>query len=502
MTVEAFSVPRRQSVLGIALIFFTTVYKFLRGFWVLGAYLILKTPTGLTLFYVLLGTIILAALVLGYSVLYYRNFLFHIDYKNEEFVLQKGVISTQNIAIPFDKIQQVYFKRSILERIINIYRVVIDTAGSKQEEVSITAISKEDADLLASILTRVKKEQINNATQEVGEEVEPTRLWTHKLDALTLFKIGISTNYLRGLGLVVAFFATLYNEFSAFFREDYGEEFGEYYDMVPSATTSIGFFIILFIFLLVVSIIITVLEVFIKYFGLKLTQTSENLELEMGLNTNTKVALQPRRVQLVQTITNPVQKLFNLYEARISLASSEDVIGKKKIRIPGLGSEELVKVKSFLFGDLPPDLTGKFKSHRLILFRKFFLSLIPVIISYLILLWQPYMERDIYYLLVSLYLLLVILYQILSYRNLKLVITNEFLNKYHGVWNKSEEQLEIFKMQGVTIKQPLWYRRRGLVNLEFHTAGGDVSFRAVNKNVFPWLNYILYKVESSRKRWM
>lgn len=500
MNSEAFLVPRRQSAIGIVLIFFTTLYKYLRGFWVLGAYLLVKTPSTPTLFYVLLGVGVLTAAVLVYSFLYYKNFLFHIDYRNEEFVLQKGVISTQHIAIPFDKIQQVYFKRSILERVINTYRVVIDTAGSNREEVSITAISKEDADLLASILTRVKKETIG----EVEEEKEgfSTPSWEHKLDALTLFKIGISTNYLRGLGLVLAFFATIYNEFYRFFEENYSDEFGEYYEMVPSATTSIGFFIALFIILLIVSIIITVLEVFIKYFGLKLTQTSENLVLEMGLNTNTKVALQPRRVQLMQTITNPVQKYFNLYEARISLASSEDEIGKKKIKIPGLGIEELIKVKSFLYGEHSGDLEGRFKSHRLILFRRFFISLLPVVISYLIYLWQPYLERNIYFLIVLVYIAIAIVYQILRYRSLVLEVNNEFLKKYQGVWNKREEQVEIFKMQAVTIKQPIWYKKRGLLNLEFHTAGGDVTFKAVNNQIYPWLNYILYKIESSNKRWM
>lgn len=502
MNSEAFSVPRRQSVIGIALIFLTTVYKFLRGFWVLGAYLILKTPTGITLFYVILGTVILVVVVLAYSILYYRNFLFHIDYRNEEFILQKGVISTQNIAIPFDKIQQVYFKRSILERIINTYRVVIDTAGSNQEEVSITAINKEDADLLAGILTRVKKD-----VQQKEEEIEEKQssaitYWQHKLSASTLFKIGISTNYLRGLGLVIAFFATIYNEFYRFLEDSYGDEVGEYYEMVPDATTSIGLFVALFVFLLIVSIIITVLEVFIKYFGLTLTQTSESLELEMGLKTNTRVALQPRRVQLMHTTTNPVQKYFNLYEAKIALASSENAMAKKNIKIPGLGSAELVKVKSFLYGENNPDLNAQFKSHGLILFRRFFISLIPVIISYAIFLYQPFMRQDLYFILTAVYLLLAMLYQFLRYRSLKLIFTNEFLNKYYGVWNKNEEQVEIFKMQALTIRQPLWYKNRGLFNLQFHTAGGDVTFKAVNNRIFPWLNYILFKVESSRKRWM
>lgn len=500
MSNEPFSVPRRQSLIGILLIFLTTVFKFLRGFWVLGAYLILKTPTGITLFYVLLGTVVLGIVVLIYSIIYYQNFLFHIDYTKEEFVLQKGVMSTQNIAIPFDKIQQVYFKRSILERIINIYRVVIDTAGSSQDEVSITAITKEDADLLASILTRVKKENANNK-EEIKEEV-PEELWTYKLNALKLFKIGISTNYLRGLGLVLAFFATLYNEFSALLKEDYGEKFGEYYDMVPSVTSSIGFFVVLFLVLLAVSIILTVLEVFIKYFGLKLTQTSENLELEMGLNTNTKVALQPRRVQLMQTITNPVQKYLNLYETRIALASSEEGGGKKKIRIPGLGLAELDKVKKFLYQSSVSQFQEAFKPHRLILLRWMFLSLVPIVISYILLLWQPYVEDQVYYILVIIYLMIIGPYQYLRYRALELCFTEDFITKSEGVWNQSQEQAEIFKIQAITIKQPIWFKKRGLYHLELHTAGGNISFKAIKNNIFPWLNYVIYKIEVSTRRWI
>jgi putative membrane protein len=246
--------------------------------------------------------------------MYYRRFLFHIDYSKEEFVLQKGVFSTEDIAISFDKIQQVYLKRSLVQRLINVYSVIIETAGSKEDEVSIKAVSREDARLLTDILMKAKKEAVEIA-DEPGDEVRPevakpqTKLWTHKLDVLTLLKIGISSNYGRGFALVLAFFATIYNELNSFFR-DYEEEFSEYYEQVPDFTQSLSLMVILFMFLLIISILITVLEVFIKYFGLKLVQTRESLDLEMGLKTNTRVSLQPRRVQLMQVVTNPVQKGF------------------------------------------------------------------------------------------------------------------------------------------------------------------------------------------------
>ncbi|MCM4160265.1 hypothetical protein FHG64_04225 [Antarcticibacterium flavum] len=507
MSPEAFSLPQRQSIKGVVLIFLTTLYRFLRGFWVLGVYFLLSNPSSTTVLYVVLGIIAVAVLTLGYSWFYYRRFLFHIDYQRDEFVLQKGVFSTEDISISFDKIQQVHLKRSLVQRLINVYSVIIETAGSKEDEVSIKAVSREKARELTDILMKAKKDAVEPVFNDLEVEERPedakpkTKLWTHKLDILTLLKIGISSNYGRGFALVLAFFATIYNELNTFFK-DYEEEFSEYYDQVPDFTQSFSLMIILFGILLIISILITVLEVFIKYFGLKLVQTRESLDLEMGLKTNTRVSLQPRRVQLMQVVTNPIQKAFNLYEARIALASSENVLQKKKIKIPGLARDTVGRVKSFLYGARETGLEKVIRPHRLMLLRRIFIVLIPVGISYLILWWFPYTTQGFWVSMAVLYLLLALPYQILRYKSLKLIFEDDFLIKKQGVWTSREEVFEAFKMQAVTVKQPFWYKRRNLYNLVFHTAGGDVTFKAVNREVIPYINYLLYKVESSDRKWM
>jgi putative membrane protein len=506
MSPEAFSLPQRQSILGVVLIFLTTLYRFLRGFWVLGVYFLLSNPSSATVLYVILGLVALAVVTLGYSWFYYRRFLFHIDYTREEFVLQKGVFSTEDIAISFDKIQQVYLKRSLVQRVINVYSVVIETAGSKEDEVSIKAVSRENARLLTDILMKAKKEAgepADEPDEEEGPEIAKpqAKLWIHKLDVLTLLKIGISSNYGRGFALVLAFFATIYNELNSFFR-DYEEEFSEYYEQVPDFTQSVSLMIVLFVILLIISILITVLEVFIKYFGLKLVQTRESLDLEMGLKTNTRVSLQPRRVQLMQVVTNPVQQAFNLYESRIALASSDNVLQKKKIKIPGLGKETVGKVKTFLYGEMETSFERIIRPHRLMLLRRIFIVFIPLAISYFILWWYPYTTVQFWALMAALYLILALPYQFLRFKSLKLIFTDDFLKKKQGVWTSREEVFESFKMQAVTVKQPFWYKRRNLYNLVFHTAGGDVTFKAVNREVLPYINYLLYKVESSGRKWM
>ena len=250
-----------------------------------------------TLVYIGLGLAVMSILVLIYSVVYYRKFLFHIDYKNQEFVLQKGVFNTEELAIPFDRIQQVYIKRSILQRILNVNSFVVETAGSKKEEVSIKAISNEKANELLAILIKVKDEYSEKISDsEISGTTPENQFWTHELSFLTLLKIGISTNYLRGLALIAAFFSTIYNEVRTV-SEEHSETIQKYLDELPGPMESVSIFMFIAVIVLFLSVLITVAEVFIKYFNLKLTQTKDNLELEMGLKTNSKVSLHPRRVQ-------------------------------------------------------------------------------------------------------------------------------------------------------------------------------------------------------------
>lgn len=507
MNPEAYSTAQRQSIAGVLLIFVSSLYKLFRMFWAAGAYLLVSGPSRTTLIYTAFGLLLVGILTLLHSYLYYRKFIFYIDYKREEFVLEKGIFSTENTAIPFDKIQQVYFKRSILQRIIKVYSLVIDTAGSNQKEVEIKAVSEDVANKLSKILLKAKAEKTevdplkNEAlTSDDNGEV----FWTHKVGFLTLLKIGISTNYLRGLSLVFAFVMTLYNRVNTYFK-DRMEDVEVYFDQFSGVLQSIGYLTVLFVLLLLLSISITIIEVFIKYYGLKIQQNKDKMEVEMGLKTNTKVSLQPRRLQLMRIKTNPVQKRFNLYEAQISLSSSENELQKNKIKIPGLGKEIVERIKYFLYPESSrSSFRSIFRPDRLLLFRKILLALFPVIVflafwyftAIINLRLEAVLAISIIYTTGALTL------QILAFQARKLIITEEFLQKKTGFWNQTEETLELFKIQSISVKQPIWYRRKNLVNVVFHTAGGDLRFSAVNIDILQYVNYVLYKAEVNSKHWM
>jgi putative membrane protein len=502
MNFNLFGVPQRQSEIGILLIFLARIFNLLKGFWAIIVYFLFTGPTVSTMVYIVLGLGVMSVLVLIYSFVYYRKFLFNLDYKNQEFVLQKGVFNKEDIAVPFDRIQQVYIKRSILQRILNVSSFVIETAGSKDEEISIKAISNEKANQLLAILIKAKDKYSEKITDsETTEKTSNNEDWTHELSFLSLLKIGISTNYLRGLVLMAAFFATIYNEVRTM-SEEYSETIQKYLDELPGPMESVSIFMLIAVIVLFLSVLITVAEVFIKYFNLKLTQTKNSLELEMGLKTNTKVSLQPRRVQLLQVITNPVQEWLNLYEVRISLANSENELQKSKIKIPGLDQATVAKVNSFLYTEQSSNFREIFSADKILLVRWFIIAMVPAMASYFAIFFVDAISFTTWLLPVGLYVLIAISWQILMFRSLSLIISEDFIYKKYGVWNKTEERLEIYKIQSISVFQPLWYERKNLVNIIFHTAGGDISFRAVSKNFLPYINYMFYKIESNSRSWM
>lgn len=502
-----FHKPQRQSLVGVLLIFFKVVYQLFRIFWALLFIYFFKESSELLPDYAKLGLVVLFLLIMGYSYWYYYNFLFYIDEEKEAFILQKGVFGSDEIEVSFDKIQQVNLKRSLLQRAIGVYSVVIDTAGSKEKEIEIKAISEGKANAIANYLLELKRKKETDSSesgmaQKEKVHAEPENsTWVHRLSFIDLLKIGLTNSYLRGFVLIIAFLSTAYNELQELYQENLNQVENYSKGYFTNFSENIFLFSLLFLAVVVLSMLVTTGEVFLKYFNLKLEQTRNSLILEMGLKTNTKYVLQPRRVQCLRISTNPIQKKLNLYEAQFLLASSTDHINKSKIKVPGLRSGILEEIKSFLYDNIPRD-TEIFKPAKAWLFRRCLLGLIPIPLvlmalrnSSLFYFWGSWA-------IIFSYLFLMILYHWFSYQVIQLEVNSTFIVKTHGLWTRKQEIMEIYKLEGITVKQPVWYQSRKLHNLVFHTAGGDISLRAVSENILPQLNYFLYTVETSKKAWM
>jgi len=486
--------PNRQSKTGVILVFGSSLYHLVRNLWFLGVYFFMEELDVQMIMISIVVAAIFLVLALGYSILYYLKFIFFIDREREEFVLQKGVFSSETISVPFDKIQQVNFKRNLLQRIIGVYSILIETAGSKEKEVEIKALSKVKAEQLSELLMSHIKTKIDRTIPE-DEQVETTTDWQYSLNVLQLLKLGLSSNYLRGLLLLLTFYLTLKDQI--FLRQVFPDEIS------VVGNNGFAFTPWTILLMLLAVLIVTVADTFIKYFNLHLKKTDLGLQVEMGLRKNKKVSLKAKRVQSIEISSNPIQQRLDLHKLKISLATSADDSEKSVITIPGISQKFILRIKDYIHNTQIKQIS-QIVPNSMLIFRKIIRGLFPLLLLPLLIGYYELNFRLEWIILgIAGYTILLAGYQFLFFRSLKLSISKGFIVKYSGVWRRKQQHLEMWKLQSVSIIQPLWYKKQGLADLVFHSAAGDIYFEVIDENqAKPLMDYLLYKIESTSGEWM
>ena len=74
-----------------------------------------------------------------------------------EFLIKKGWLKKTKLSVPFEKIQQVNINQNIIHKVFSLYEIQMDTAGSKDTEVDIKAVSRNIAEDFKKISNHFKE---------------------------------------------------------------------------------------------------------------------------------------------------------------------------------------------------------------------------------------------------------------------------------------------------------------------------------------------------------
>lgn len=102
--------------------------------------------------------IFVAGPVYAYHHLEYISFTYELG--SREFIIRQGVFTRETAVIPYERIQNINTRRTVLERFLGLATLVIDTAGTNPEaaEGLLPGISKKDV-LIREIMDRVEREK-------------------------------------------------------------------------------------------------------------------------------------------------------------------------------------------------------------------------------------------------------------------------------------------------------------------------------------------------------
>lgn len=500
-----FSQPQRQSSIGILVLFFYTLQQYGRAFLPLILIWIFKFEE-VNKLYFFLGLIALFVSIGVVSYLKYLNFTFFLDAENEEFIITYGVFNKTKTAIQLRKIQQVNINQSFIQKLIGVYELDVDTAGSNKKEGTIKAISHELAlELKFRLLENetIKSEFVTEETS--SEETEQNLIEAAhpfiKISFLSLLKVGITSNYGRSIALLVIFFSTIYENFQNFVDENnvYKEKVGSYIDKNLVLQTILISILLLFVVVLVVNVI----RIVFKYFDYRIARQKGSLLLSFGLLNTKSTIIKPEKVQITTVKRNYFQKKMGILELKIKQATGgEEEERKSVIEIPGCSEMERDAILKLLFHQIPEKGLMLRPNFRKLVFSVFLLIGLPLLGFIAVGYWlEPILFE--YNYVVPIYVIFIGLIQYYKFKNNQLFIHQNFIIKQSGAWDISNDIIEPSKIQAITTSQLFWHKKSDIGSIILHTAGGNIAFQLGNYSVLKQqVNLWLYEIETSDSNWM
>lgn len=496
------SEPQRQSLLGVA------VY-FLRNFRAMITLFIafFAAASSSAWFWSIVALAALPVLIIFGVLSYYQYLNFTFQVSEDELIIHKGVIFTERIVVDIDRIQSINITENLIQRILGLVALKVDTAGSKGSELEIPALESKRAKALKELLYSKKEAQTgdvrhrdeqHDAVSAGAADDNTKKKVLVRLGIKDLVVVGLTENHLRtGLVAVAFLFGTIsqYQQMLESYMDESVDAYAE--QAIQSGFKIMLLLIVLFV---VVSILISIFRAVLQFYNLKAVLRSDAVEISTGLIKRNSFRVPIRKVQYVKWESNPLRRWVGFESAKLKPSSSAGETSKKqRIEIPALRLEQSQTLARGLFSDyampgfsILPDARAYGR----------FAAILTAVIS-LPALATLYFQFGIW----SVWILILIpLAAILGYRygkSVKLHFDPDFLVIRKGWVFTKRMVMPTYKIQALSIHQNVFIARRRLCHLRIFTAAGELSVRYLPADDARRLyDFMLYRVESSEESWM
>ena len=498
MNKEDFSELARQSPKGIIINYFFLLYK-------TGKFFLVFIPLVLTSnkehqFEKIVYTFIaLTVVILIVALLQFFFFKFKIE--NDHFILNQGVFFKKKSSIPFDRIQNVNFKQNLVHQIINVTQVEIQTAGAKEVEVSIKAISRKKAEAL-----KARLQEGVTVVSEIEEEevIVPKSKVLFKLSFLELLKVSLSENHVKSFFWIFAITSSLFWQFEDLLK-DYNllpKLLKFYQDNESMVRGSVQLIFLLSTFVVFLSIIISFFRVFLKHFDQKVSVLNDGIQLSQGFFTKRDDVLKMNKIQYITVVTNPLKKSLGIQSVKVNQAGSAKTKAKKRIEIVGVNNEVLNSLKTFFFGNKSEEEKKEFRPAPYYLFKLFLYSFYTLF-TLNVLMWLVSFPFKFQLLITVVLIAFTIVINLLKYKKAYYDIEDKKLIVGAGSVATVTSIMDYYKMQNIKLVQSFIQKRRGVASVHLQTASGVIKMPSLyEEDAIELMQMILEEACNSKKNWI
>lgn len=493
--------PKRQSPVGVAVMFFKNLRAAVNFFL---AVIVVQLGSEARM----LGLSIwewaglLAIFFLIFSILQYRRFSFYVS--GDQFIVEKGVINRDKINVPFERIQTVNTTQNVIQRLLSVVGLRIDTAGSAHKEIEIPALERSYAyQLQQYLLARRSEGQESTQEQESEKEDRESEAAAEpllKLSLVDVLRVGITQNHLRSGFLLFA----IINGYIWQYEDYLLQPFEPYLEQTKNTliTSWVLMLPLIILIFLVVAVIYSLVRSVLRYYNLHFYLQKTGIRVYYGLLKRNELRVPRKKVQYLKWSSNPLRQLVGYRTLVIKQAGSQELNDQQSVEIPGIKSPDLLTVLRAFF---PRRKAERFQRHSsdYLLFIQYFIwmGLVPLLALAAFFLWLGLS----WYFFVPLPFILGLIYRWVYryYQSVRLRYSPEILEIKKGFIFPSNWSLEPFRIQSLSLRQSVFQKRRGLASLTVHTAAGSQTMpHLAELDARKAYDFLLYQIESRDESWM
>jgi len=466
--------------------------------------------------------------IIAAGVLQYCFFRFRIE--EDRIHIHQGVVRKTALDLPFDRVQGINVERSLIDRILGLVTVSMDTAGSATAEGQLPSVTSELADDLRGRIRAHRPvktadriadderagEAAGEAEEGRGRERSPGQVIL-RLTGGDIARIGFSNRNLVVAAAVLGLFGQSIDFAEERLRpilESAGEAFAGAGALIQVLVV-IGF--------VLVGLGLVLFGALLRYHGFTLWREGTAYRTRAGLLTQREVVVETRKIQQLTLSHNLVLRLFRRHRLRALPAAllpnqgSADTPGlqiAEVLEVPLLQGPEAEDLRKSVFGREGDALTLLPRSAGFKRVSPHYIRALTLRISFtLALVAVPFLTgllRDRgpgeVVLGVFIFWLASILPAALvgwvRWRRQGYLHDGDGLASRSGFLGRKVDAFLFRKAQSVTVVQSPLQRRKGLATLNVQLACGPLSVPYIDLGVASRLrDYMLYRVESSQRRW-
>lgn len=492
--------PQRQSILGIVVYLVRNFRAMLSAM-----ILLIALASSQPVFWLILATAALPVIIFIGVLAYYQymNFTFHVS--EDELIINKGVFFKERVVIDLDRIQSIQITENLIQRILKLVAIKVDTAGAKGSQLEIPALKEIHAKELRELIYFRKKALAQSTeiedtykphTDEVEEDVNVQTLV--RLSIWDLFIVGITENHLRTGFVALAFLYGTLNQYQPIVEKYFDETFDEF--AAEAVNAGLAIVLILIVVYIVFSILLSIIRTFLRFYGMEAVLKRKSVDISTGLIKREKYSIPDRKVQFIRFESNPLRRAVGYESAKIRPSSSvEDDARNQRIEIPALRKADVNQLTKGVFENYEKPqfaLIGNKWGYARLWFN---ISLAILIVAATGLYFEFGYKS-------FLILIAAVLMGTLGYfygKTIRIFYNLDFVVIQKGWFFINRTVFPTYKIQGVKYRQPVFLEPHELCHLSFFTAAGVNSVRYLKQNeAMEMYNLMIYCVESNNKPWM